>query len=358
MDALADSISCDKAAARHPASLARHPRRPRVCDALRGAGRDPGPADPDAGQPSHRACGNACARRSTASGPAGELAVRPAADGQHRRGRGGERDPATAALVLGRAHRGLRAQADFGSDSRGPCSGDRHRRRAVIGAIIRRRCRTASAADPVPVLAAPPPYGAASMRPPAAFSTRWRAAHRHPGPNGLAPGRGPSDRHLLGCVALVTGFAPGRGPGGTPVGPVRRGRDARRQVNRRHWPVPHRGGHACAGRQTGAVRPAHAVSTLMSQPRALGLEATAWWPAVAALDQVMDIATRAAAAVDHGAPAPRPTTCADGGRARSGRRRGARRHRSAGQGGPPDMAQDETLAPVANAVAGVQATVA
>ena len=42
----------------------------------------------------------------------------------------------------------------------------------------------------------------------------------------------------------------------------------------------------------------------MSQPRALGRQATAWWPAVAGLEQVMDTVTRAAVAVDHGAPAP------------------------------------------------------
>ena len=61
-----------------------------------------------------------------------------------------------------------------------------------------------------------------------------RAADRHPGPNGLAPGRGPADRHparlrdrpgdrvrpLAGDLA------------GTPVGPVRRGHDARRQIYR------------------------------------------------------------------------------------------------------------------------------
>ena len=97
----------------------------------------------------------------------------------------------------------------------------------------------------------------------------------------------------------------------------------------------------------------------MSQPRALGRQATAWWPAVAALDQVMDTVTRAAVAVDHGAPAPsaddvrRLAAALDqvADAVRDGTRPPARADL-------PDMAQDETLAPVAHAVRGVQATVA
>ena len=97
----------------------------------------------------------------------------------------------------------------------------------------------------------------------------------------------------------------------------------------------------------------------MSQPRALGRQATAWWPAVAALDQVMDTVTRAAAAVDHGAAAPsaddvrRLVAALDqvADAVRDGTRPPARADL-------PDMAQDETLAPVADAVRGVQATVA
>jgi uncharacterized membrane protein YccC len=98
----------------------------------------------------------------------------------------------------------------------------------------------------------------------------------------------------------------------------------------------------------------------MSQPRALGRQATAWWPAVAGLEQVMDTATRAAVAVDHGAPAPsagdvRQLTAALGqiaGTVRDGTRPPARTDLL------PDQAQDETLAPVADAVRGVQAIVA
>jgi uncharacterized membrane protein YccC len=97
----------------------------------------------------------------------------------------------------------------------------------------------------------------------------------------------------------------------------------------------------------------------MSQPRALGRQATAWWPAVAALDQVMDMVTRAAVAVDHGTPAPsaddvrRLTAALDqvAGAVRDGTRPPTGTDL-------PDMAQDETLAPVADAIRGVQAIVA
>ena len=42
----------------------------------------------------------------------------------------------------------------------------------------------------------------------------------------------------------------------------------------------------------------------MSEPRAVSHRATAWWPALVALEQVMDAVTATAVAVDHGAPAP------------------------------------------------------
>jgi hypothetical protein len=97
----------------------------------------------------------------------------------------------------------------------------------------------------------------------------------------------------------------------------------------------------------------------MSQPRALGRQATAWWPAVAALDQVMDTVTRAAVAVDHGALAP---SAGDVRRLTAALDQVARAVRD-GTRPPtgtdlPDMAQDETLAPVADAVRSVRATVA
>jgi uncharacterized membrane protein YccC len=42
----------------------------------------------------------------------------------------------------------------------------------------------------------------------------------------------------------------------------------------------------------------------MSEPRRLSHQATAWWPALVALEQVMDAVTSTAVAVEHGAPAP------------------------------------------------------
>lgn len=99
----------------------------------------------------------------------------------------------------------------------------------------------------------------------------------------------------------------------------------------------------------------------MSQPRALGRQATAWWPAVAGLEQVMDTVTRAAVAVDHGATAPaagdvrRLTAALDqvAETVRNGTRPPARADLPDRADGP----RDETLAPVADAVRGVQAIV-
>ncbi|HEY2443917.1 MAG TPA: FUSC family protein [Streptosporangiaceae bacterium] len=42
----------------------------------------------------------------------------------------------------------------------------------------------------------------------------------------------------------------------------------------------------------------------MSQPCAISRQATAWWPALVGLEQVVDAVTATAVAVDHGAPAP------------------------------------------------------
>jgi uncharacterized membrane protein YccC len=102
----------------------------------------------------------------------------------------------------------------------------------------------------------------------------------------------------------------------------------------------------------------------MSQPRALGRQATAWWPAVVGLEQVMDTVTRAAVAVDRGAPAPstgdvrRLTAALDqvAETVRDGTSPPARADLP-DQGDQGDQAQDETLAPVADAVRGVQAIV-
>jgi uncharacterized membrane protein YccC len=99
----------------------------------------------------------------------------------------------------------------------------------------------------------------------------------------------------------------------------------------------------------------------MSQPRALGRQATAWWPAVVGLEQVMDAATAAAVAADHGAPAP----SAEGVRRLTGAlnqvadavRSGTRPPARADMPDKTDLAGDEALAPIADAVRSVRAVV-
>lgn len=44
----------------------------------------------------------------------------------------------------------------------------------------------------------------------------------------------------------------------------------------------------------------------LSEPPAVSQRATLWWPAVAALEEVMDAVTAAAVAADHGATPPTP----------------------------------------------------
>jgi uncharacterized membrane protein YccC len=44
----------------------------------------------------------------------------------------------------------------------------------------------------------------------------------------------------------------------------------------------------------------------MSEPPAISRRATAWWPAVVGLEEVVDAVTAMAVAISHGAPAPRP----------------------------------------------------
>jgi hypothetical protein len=48
----------------------------------------------------------------------------------------------------------------------------------------------------------------------------------------------------------------------------------------------------------------------MSEPQAVSRRATAWWPAVVGLDEVMDAVTATAVAIEHGAPAPSPDAVA------------------------------------------------
>jgi len=89
----------------------------------------------------------------------------------------------------------------------------------------------------------------------------------------------------------------------------------------------------------------------MSEPRAVSRQATAWWPAVVGLDEVMDAVTATAVAIEHGAPAPSPgavaqlaaaldsvATAVDAGVAPSS---------------PPELPSEEPLQPVADAVRAV-----
>jgi uncharacterized membrane protein YccC len=93
----------------------------------------------------------------------------------------------------------------------------------------------------------------------------------------------------------------------------------------------------------------------MSEPRAISRRATAWWPALVGLEQVMDAVTATAVAVDHGAPAPsaegvrRLTSVLDqiADSVRTGSRPLAE----------PDLPAEEALASVSDAVRGVLAVV-
>jgi hypothetical protein len=89
----------------------------------------------------------------------------------------------------------------------------------------------------------------------------------------------------------------------------------------------------------------------LSEPPAVSRRATVWWPAVAALEEVMDAVTAAAVAADHGVPPPPPQQVRDltavlGGVAAAQR---------AGVGPPAGLAADENPGPVADAVRRVHA---
>jgi uncharacterized membrane protein YccC len=91
----------------------------------------------------------------------------------------------------------------------------------------------------------------------------------------------------------------------------------------------------------------------LSEPRSVSSRATAWWPALVGLEQVMDAVTATAVAIDHGVPAPpaadvRKLTAALDAMATSIR-----------TGGPPppeaDLPAEGALAAVTDAVRSVQA---
>jgi uncharacterized membrane protein YccC len=91
----------------------------------------------------------------------------------------------------------------------------------------------------------------------------------------------------------------------------------------------------------------------LSEPRALSRQVTTWWPAVVGLEQVMDAATAAAVAVDHGAALPPAEQVHQLETVLRGLAVGA--DRATDLPVPGDLPAGETLWPVADAVRRVQA---
>jgi uncharacterized membrane protein YccC len=89
----------------------------------------------------------------------------------------------------------------------------------------------------------------------------------------------------------------------------------------------------------------------MSEPRAVSRRATAWWPALVGLDEVMDAVTATAVAIAHGASAPSP-----GAVARVAAALGsvaAALDAGVPPPSPPELPPDEPLQPVTEAVKAV-----
>jgi uncharacterized membrane protein YccC len=89
----------------------------------------------------------------------------------------------------------------------------------------------------------------------------------------------------------------------------------------------------------------------MSEPQPVSRRATAWWPAVVGLDEVMDAVTATAVAVDHGAPAPAPDAVARLAAALGSV--AAAVEAGVAPSGPPELPSDEPLQPVTEAVRAV-----
>jgi hypothetical protein len=85
----------------------------------------------------------------------------------------------------------------------------------------------------------------------------------------------------------------------------------------------------------------------MSEPPSISRRATAWWPAVVALEQVMDAVTSTAVAVSRGTRVP-----SSGVALLSAALRTVSEAAEAGTplGSPPELPDDETLKPVTEAV--------
>jgi uncharacterized membrane protein YccC len=89
----------------------------------------------------------------------------------------------------------------------------------------------------------------------------------------------------------------------------------------------------------------------MSEPQAISRRATAWWPAVVGLDEVMDAVTGTAVAVAHGAPAPSPGATAQLAAALDSV--AAAVVAGVAPSGLPELPSDEPLQPVTEAVRAV-----
>jgi uncharacterized membrane protein YccC len=89
----------------------------------------------------------------------------------------------------------------------------------------------------------------------------------------------------------------------------------------------------------------------MSEPRAVSRQATAWWPAVVGLDEVMDAVTATAVAIEHGAPAPSPTAVAQLAAALDSV--AAAIEAGVAPSSPPELPPDEPVQPVTEAVRAV-----
>jgi uncharacterized membrane protein YccC len=92
----------------------------------------------------------------------------------------------------------------------------------------------------------------------------------------------------------------------------------------------------------------------MSEPAAISRRASAWWPAVAGLEELMDAVTTTAVAIGGGAPAPSPAAV----RQLTGTLRATADAIASGNApaGTPDLPDDEALTPVTDAVRSVLAT--
>ena len=89
----------------------------------------------------------------------------------------------------------------------------------------------------------------------------------------------------------------------------------------------------------------------MSEPQAISRQATAWWPAVVGLDEVMDAVTATAVAIDHGAPAPSPDAAARLAAALDSAATAV--EAGVAPSGPPELPSEEPVQPVTEAVRAV-----